>query len=193
MVTFSKSSYGRHLASQDCCCPCPRPCGRPLLTHASAGDPQTLTGRFGSVSPLPISWCTQGFRCALQGSMVSIKLTLSIIVHLLTSSYSFSSVLGCGALFFFFFWWAKFRLKLKKVGKTTRPFRYDLKQIPYDYTVEVRNRFKGLDLIECLMNYQRRFMALYRRQGARPSPRKRNTKKQNGWGGLTNSCEKKRN
>ena len=42
---------------------------------------------------------------------------------------------------------AKFRLKLKKVGKTTRPFRYDLNQIPYDYTVEVRNRFKGLDLI----------------------------------------------
>ena len=43
---------------------------------------------------------------------------------------------------------AKFRLKLKKVGKTTRPFRYDLNKIPYDYTVEVRNRFKGLDLIE---------------------------------------------
>ena len=42
----------------------------------------------------------------------------------------------------------KFRLKLKKVGKTTRPFRYDLSQIPYDYTVEVRNRFKGLDLID---------------------------------------------
>ena len=41
----------------------------------------------------------------------------------------------------------KFRLKLKKVGKTTRPFRYDLNQIPYDYTVEVRNKFKGLDLI----------------------------------------------
>ena len=59
---------------------------------------------------------------------------------------------------------AKFRLKLKKVGKTTRPFRYDLNQIPYDYTVEVRNRFKGLDLIECLMNYGRRFMTLYRRQ-----------------------------
>ena len=47
---------------------------------------------------------------------------------------------------------AKFRLKLKKVGKTTRPFRYDLNQIPYDYTVEVRNRFKELDLIEWLMN-----------------------------------------
>ena len=43
---------------------------------------------------------------------------------------------------------AKFRLKWKKVGKTTRPFRYDLKQIPYDYTVEVTNRFKGLDLID---------------------------------------------
>ena len=42
----------------------------------------------------------------------------------------------------------KFRLKLKKVGKTTRPFRYDLNQIPYDYTVNVRNRFKGLDLID---------------------------------------------
>ena len=43
---------------------------------------------------------------------------------------------------------AKFRLKLKKVGKTTRPFKYDLNHIPYDYTVEVRNRFKGHDLIE---------------------------------------------
>ena len=43
---------------------------------------------------------------------------------------------------------AKFRLKLKKVGKTTRPFRYDLNQIPYDYTVEMRNRVKGLDLID---------------------------------------------
>ena len=68
----------------------------------------------------------------------------------------------------------KFRLKLKKVGKITRPFRYDINQIPYDYTVEVRNRFKGLDLIECLINYGRRFVTLYRRQGARPSPWKRN-------------------
>ena len=75
---------------------------------------------------------------------------------------------------------AKFRLKLKKVGKTTRPFRYDLNQIPYDYTVEVRNRFKGQDLTECLVNYGRRFMTLYRRQGSRPSPRKRNAKKKNG-------------
>src|SRR5574337_1129765 len=75
---------------------------------------------------------------------------------------------------------AKFRLKLKKVGKTTRPFRYDLNQIPYDYTVEVRNRFKGLDLIECLMNYGLRFVTLYRRQVSRLFPWKRNAKKQNG-------------
>ena len=45
---------------------------------------------------------------------------------------------------------AKFRLKLKTVGKTTKPFRYDINKIPYDYTVEVRNRFKGLDLIDRL-------------------------------------------
>ena len=66
---------------------------------------------------------------------------------------------------------------MKKVGKTTRPFRYDLNQIPYDYTVEVKNRFKGLDLIECLMNYGWRSVTLYRRQGSRPSPWKRNAKK----------------
>ena len=55
---------------------------------------------------------------------------------------------------------AKSRLKLKKVGKTTRPFRYDLNQISYNYTVEVTNRYKGLDLIyRCLKNYGRR---LYR-------------------------------
>ena len=75
---------------------------------------------------------------------------------------------------------AKFRLKLKKVGKTTRPFRYDLNQIPYDYTVLVRNGFKGLDLIEFLMNYGWRFVTLYRRQESRPSSRKKYAKKQNG-------------
>ena len=69
---------------------------------------------------------------------------------------------------------------LKKVGKITRPFRYDLNQISYDYTVEATNRFKGLDLIECLKNNGQRFVTLYRRQGARSSPRKRNAKKQNG-------------
>ena len=74
---------------------------------------------------------------------------------------------------------AKLGLKLKKIGESTRPFRYELNQIPYDYTVDVQNRFKGLDLIENLMNYGMRFMTLYRRQGPRPSPWKRNAKKQN--------------
>ena len=53
---------------------------------------------------------------------------------------------------------------MKKVEKTTGPFRYDLNQIPYDYTVEVTNRFKGLDLIEYLKNYGRSFVTLHRRQ-----------------------------
>ena len=75
---------------------------------------------------------------------------------------------------------AKLRLKLKKVVKTIKPFRYDLNQIPYDYTVELTNRFKGLELIECLKNYGLRFMILYRKQGSRPYPRKRNSNKQNG-------------
>ena len=70
----------------------------------------------------------------------------------------------------------KFRLKLKKVGKTTRPFRYDLNQIPYDYTVEVRCRFKGLDLIECLMNYGMRFVTLYR-TGIKTIPMEKKCKK----------------
>ena len=59
---------------------------------------------------------------------------------------------------------AKFKLKLKKVGETTRPFRYDLNQILYDYRVEMMNRFKGLDLVECLKSYVWRFVTLYRRQ-----------------------------
>ena len=50
------------------------------------------------------------------------------------------------------------------MGKTTRPFRHDLNQIPYDYTVEVTNRLKGLDLIVCVMNYGWRFVTLYLRQ-----------------------------
>ena len=57
---------------------------------------------------------------------------------------------------------AKFRLKLKKVGRSTRPFMYDL--IPYDNTVEVTNRFQELDLIECLKNYGLRFVTSYRTQ-----------------------------
>ena len=88
---------------------------------------------------------------------------------------------------------AKFRLKLKKEGETTRPFRYYLNQIPYDYTVKVRNRFKGLDLIECLMNYGMRFITLYGDRDQDHSHRKEMQKsKMAVWGGLTNSCEKKR-
>ena len=75
---------------------------------------------------------------------------------------------------------AKFRLKLKKLGKTARPFRYDLHKIPYHYTVGMTNRFKGLDLIECTKNYGWRFITLYRRQGSRPPPWKRTAKRQNG-------------
>ena len=54
------------------------------------------------------------------------------------------------------------RLNMK--GETTGPFGYDINKIPYDYTVEVTNRFKGLNLIECLKNYRQRFVTLYRRQ-----------------------------
>jgi len=76
---------------------------------------------------------------------------------------------------------AKFRLKLKKVGKTTRPIRYDLNQIPYNYTVEVINRFKGLDLIDRVPEeLWTEVPDMYRRQGSRLTPRKRNAKRQNG-------------
>ena len=76
---------------------------------------------------------------------------------------------------------AKFRLKLKKLGKTTRPLRYDLNQIPYNYTVEVTNRFKGLDMIDRVPEeLWTEVCTLYRKQGSRTSPRKRSAKKHNG-------------
>ena len=89
---------------------------------------------------------------------------------------------------------AKFRLKLKKVGKTVRPFRYDLNQIPYDYTVEVRNGFKGLDLIDRVPDeLWTEVQDIVQETGIKPSPWKRNAKRKMAvWGGLTNSCEKKR-
>ena len=70
---------------------------------------------------------------------------------------------------------AKFRFKLKKVGKTTKPIRYDLNQIPYDYTVEVTNRFKGLDLIDRVPEelWTKVPDLVQGRQGSRLSPRKR--------------------
>ena len=76
---------------------------------------------------------------------------------------------------------AKFRLKLKKVGETTRPFRYDLNQIPYDYTVEVRNRFKGLDLIDRVPDkLWTEVHDIVQETGIKLSSRKRNAKQQNG-------------
>ena len=83
---------------------------------------------------------------------------------------------------------------MKKVGKTSRPFRYDINQILYNYTVEVTYRVKGLDLIDRVPEeHGQSFVTLYRRQGSRPSPRKRNAKRQSGGlKNLTNSIEKKR-
>ena len=79
-------------------------------------------------------------------------------------------------------------------NSTTRSFRYDLNQIPYDYTVKVRNRFKGLDLIECLMNYGRREVRdIVQETGIKTILLENMQKsKMAVWGGLTNSCEKKR-
>ena len=91
------------------------------------------------------------------------------------------------------------RLKLKRVGKTTRPFRYDLNQIPYDYTVDVRNRFKGLDMIDRVPDEL--WMELHdivQEKGMKTILKKKKCKKKKKKskmvvrGGLTNSCEKKR-
>ena len=75
----------------------------------------------------------------------------------------------------------KFRLKLKKIGKTDRPFRYDLNQIPYDYTAEVRNRFKGLDLIDRVPDEPWNAVCdIVQETGIKTIQWKRNAKKQNG-------------
>ena len=74
---------------------------------------------------------------------------------------------------------AKFRLKLKKIGKNTRPSRYDLNQIPYNYTVEMTNRFKELDLINRVPEeLSQRFMTLSRRQGIKTIPKKKKCKRE---------------
>ena len=76
---------------------------------------------------------------------------------------------------------AKFRLKMKKVGKTTGPFRYDLNQILYDYTVKVRNRFKGLDLIDRVPDeLWIKVCDIVQEAVMKTTPRKRNAKRQNG-------------
>ena len=89
---------------------------------------------------------------------------------------------------------AKFRLKLKKVGKTTRPFRYDLNQIPYNYTVEVTNRFKGLGLTDRVP--EELWMEVHdivQETGIKTIPIEKKCKKSKMavWGGLTNSCERR--
>ena len=87
---------------------------------------------------------------------------------------------------------AKFKLKLKKVGKTTRPFRYELNQMPYDYTVELMNRFKGLNLVECLKNYGQKAITLYKRQWLKtPKDKEMQEGKVIFWGDFTNSWRKK--
>ena len=92
---------------------------------------------------------------------------------------------------------AKFRLKLKKVGKTARPFRYDLNQIPYDYTMEMRNRFKGLDLRDRVPDeLWNEVCDIVQETGINIILKEKKCKKAKSkmavWGGLTNSCEKKR-
>ena len=90
---------------------------------------------------------------------------------------------------------AKFRLKLKKVGKTTRPLRCGLNQIPYDYTVEVRNRLKGLDLIDRVPDELWTEVGdIVQETGSKTILMEKKCKKSKMavWGGLTNSCEKKR-
>ena len=84
---------------------------------------------------------------------------------------------------------------MKKVGKTTRPFRYDLNQTSYDYTVEVRNRFKGLDLIDGVPDeLWNEVRDIVQQTGIKTIPIEKKCKKSKMavWGGLTNSCEKKR-
>ena len=84
---------------------------------------------------------------------------------------------------------------MKKVEKTARPFRYDLNQIPYDYTVEVRNRFKGLDLIDRVPDeLWNEVRDIVEETGIKTIPMEKKCKKTEMavWGDLTNSCEKKR-
>ena len=90
----------------------------------------------------------------------------------------------------------KFRLKLKKVGKTARPFRYDLNQIPYDYTVEVRNRFKGLELIDRVPDeLWTEVRDIIQETGIKTIPMEKKCKQAKWLSGEAlqiNSCEKKR-
>ena len=82
---------------------------------------------------------------------------------------------------------------MKKVGKSTRPFRYDLNQIPYDYTVEVRNRLKGLDLIDRVPDeLWNEIRDIVQEPGIKTHGKEMQKSKMAVWGSLINSCEKKR-
>ena len=135
----------------------PCPCGRPLLNHTSAGDTQTLKDRSTSVSV-----GSPGVHKVLFEPSEHLwwvwGLILNAILPLLPSCWGFFFALEPGLSFF------------GGIG-------YDLNQIPYDYTVVVTNRFKGLDLTECLKNHGQRFVTLYRRQWSRSSLRKRTVKR----------------
>ena len=137
------------------CTQSPCPWGRPLLTRTSTGDTQTQFWLI--LCRASGSWYAQGLFEPTEGLWWVRGLILNTISPLLLSCWGFSFALGHGVSFF-----------------------GGIQHSPYDYIVEVRNRFKGLDLIECLKNDGRRFMTLCRRQRSRPSPRKRKAKRQNG-------------
>ena len=102
--------------------------------------PRECTGH--SKHPLP----TTTTEDSTHGQMVNNKIRFIIFFAAKSGETKTSPGADCGSDHELLI--AKFRLKLKKVGKTTRPFRYDLNQIPYDYTMEVTNRLKGLDLLD---------------------------------------------
>ena len=102
MVTSSKRTHATRCASQDCCCQSPCPCGWPLLTHVSAGDPQTLISRtVGITAPFSESSCTQGFVCALHVTLVCMKFDfkcsfvhLAVLLQLLLCHWSWGIFFG---------------------------------------------------------------------------------------------------
>ena len=125
--------------------------------------------------------------------MVNIEIRLIIFFTAIDGEALSKTGADCGSDHELLF--AKFKLKLKKVGKTTRPFRYNLNQIPYDYTVEVRNRFKGLDLIDRVPDelWMEEVRDIVQETGIKTIPMEKKDKKAMAVrGGFTNSCEKKR-
>ena len=111
-------------------------------------------------------------------NLIYYKISPSLLSFYMFLTYSFDKTIVFSLV-------EKFRLKLKKVGKTTRPFRHALNQFPYEYIVEMTNRLKGLHPIDRVPEELWRFVTLYRMQWSKPFPIKRNAKRQNGWGGLT--------